>query len=181
MPDDFSAISRGISYSKGEPQGPPLANPQKDQWKLDVFSVEPPLEKLEEQQRLENAIRNAPVLSRKAANSAILNDFYKEAANISVATKDMLSAMQNIFSGESDTAVRRLDRCLKILSEIKRSIEDEVVIDKDFPVIVQDSLEKAIRDTEASLGHAEAGEASHAAKKLYDAHSHLETVLSLLI
>ncbi len=184
MPDDFSsAPPRGISYHKGQPQGPPLTAPQKEYWKLDVFSVQPPLEKLEGQKKHENLIGNAPKISttNPESSTSIVNDFYKEAANISVAAKELLSAIRNIFSGDDDATKRRLDRSLKILSDVRRSIEDEAVVDRTFPVILQDSLEKAIRDTEACLGHAEEGELSAAAKKAYDAHCHIDNILSMLI
>lgn len=182
MSDDFSsAPSRGISHVKGQQQGPPLASPHNDFWKLDVFSVQPPLEKLESQQRQEQLLVDAPVVSPKSETSASAHDFANEAASISVASKDLLSAMRNIFSGDIEAAVRRLDRSLKILSEVNRAILDEVVIDRHFPMVVQESLHKAIRDTEASLGHAEEGEVGGAAKKVYEAHCHLENILSMLV
>ncbi|MBI2812111.1 MAG: hypothetical protein HYX67_14945 [Candidatus Melainabacteria bacterium] len=182
MPDDFSsAPSRGISHVKGQQEGPPLTSPQKDFWKLDVFSVQPPLEKLQGEKLQENLSANAPVVSPKSETSASAHDFASEAASISVASKDLLSAMRNIFSGDIEAAVRRLDRSLKILGEVNRSILDEVVLDRHLPMIVQESLDKAIRDTEASLGHAEAREVGGAAKKLHEAHCHLENILSMLV
>jgi len=182
MADDFSsAPAQGISCTKGQGQGPPLVGNQKDFWKLDVFSVQPPLEKLEEQKLQEQVAASAPVISPKSESSANAHDFVSEAESISVASKELMSAMRNIFSGDMDAAVRRLDRSLKILGEVYRSIEDEVVIDRHFPVIVQDSLNQAIRDTEACLGHAEEREVSGAAKKVYEAHCHLENILSMII
>ena len=182
MSDDFSsAPARGISNRKGQHQGPPLTSPQKDFWKLDVFSVQPPLEKLRGEQLQENILVDAPIMSPKSETSASAHDFASEAASISVASKDVLSAMRNIFSGDIDTAVRRLDRSFKILGEVNRSILDEVLVDRHFPMIVQESLDKAIRDMEASLGHAEEKEVGGAAKKAYEAHCHLDNILSMLV
>ncbi len=152
MPDDFSsAPARGISQTKGQHQGPPLTGPQQqDYWKLDVFSVQPPLEKLEGQQQQERLLVDAPIVSPKSETSASAADFASEAASISVASKDLLSAMRNIFSGNSEAAIRRLDRSLKILSEVNRSILDEVVIDRHFPMI-QESLSSSVTVTPCNL------------------------------
>lgn len=188
MSDCFlTSSTRGIYRGKGLNQGPPLSSPVPDLSKLNIFSAEPPLEKLAESQPSEHTVISKPdtgvMKCSKVANgsSYLVNEIYTEAVNISVAARELLSALRNIFSGEEHATKRRLDRTLKILCEVRFSLVDVCLPKKDFPVALQELLEKAIRDTEACLGHAEAADMSAAAKKAHEAHCHIAEILGMLI
>jgi hypothetical protein len=189
MSDYFlTSSTRGIYRGKGLNQGPPLISPAQDLSKLNIFSAEPPLEKLAESQSSDHALISKPVDAgvvecSKAANGStyLVNEFYREGVNISVAARELLSAMRNIFSGEDYATKRRLDRTLKILCEVRCSLVDECRSNRECPAALQELLEKAIRDTEACLGHAEAAEMSAAAKKAHEAHCHIAEILGMLI
>lgn len=167
MPDDnFSAPARSTCYQQHKVQGPPLSTPVVDMWKLDVFCAQPPLEKSVRQPQPVSDAHETTLMAEK----------------ITVASKEFVSALRNLFSGDKEAALRRMERSLKLLSEIRLAVaENSFGGDDDFSIVILDALEKAIRDNEASLGHAEEGETSLAVKKVYEGHCHLEGLLSVLI
>lgn len=129
----------------------------------------------------------APTQKRQAA--APVGDFSEEAEILFIASKELLSAIRNIFAGD-DAALRRLSRSLRFLNEVSRSFEDQNFTRRStrattekrqrLPFALEESLEKAVRDTEAALAFAEDEDFQGAAKKAYESHCHLEEILRML-